>query len=160
MIEKLIATYSERQQKTLDYRNEWKTVTKPFLKATLNTYISKYPLDWGIEENYSVEHGETISLAFKTRPSGLHDKIQMKNVMKLGGSLNFIQLFNGEIQVIVKFPQIEGIYKKNPEFKQLDIARPEELDAQKLEEFIVSFLRDMIDFEVVERKTIGFYNVH
>lgn len=157
MIEKLVSQYKEAQERTLKSREIWKTHTKELIKNELVKYIEKYQLDWAIEENNSLENGEVIGISFKNRPSGLNDKIQMKYITKFGASLSFVMLFNGEIQIVYKYPQIEGVFKKEPEFKSLDICRQDEITALKIESFMETFLTETIDFDNVERKTIGYF---
>lgn len=157
MLEKLVLKYQESQEQILKSRDIWKSHTKQLIKDELNKYVEKYPLDWAVEENNSLENGEVIGISFKNRPSGLNDKIQMKYVTKFGASLSFIMLFNGEIQIIYKYPQIEGIYKKQPEFKSLDICRQDEITPVKIASLMETFLIETIDFDNVERKTIGYF---
>jgi hypothetical protein len=159
MVEKLVLQYKETQERILRSREIWRTQTKQLIKNELSQFVEKYPLDWAIEENNSIENGEVIGVSFKNRPSGLNDKIQMKYITKFGASLSFVMLFNGEIQVIYKYPQIEGIFKKQPEFKSLDICRQDEITPKKIESFFETFLLETIDFENVERKTIGYFQV-
>lgn len=157
MIEKLVSQYKEAQERILKSREIWKTHTKEFIKNELVKYTEKYQLDWGVEENNLLENGEVIGISFKNRPSGLNDKIQMKYITKFGASLSFVMLFNGEIQIVYKYPQIEGVFKKEPEFKSLDICRQDEITALKIESFMETFLTETIDFDNVERKTIGYF---
>lgn len=157
MLEKLVSQYKETQDRVSQNREIWKTKTKQLIKDELNKYVEKYALDWAVEENNSLENGEVIGISFKNRPSGLNDKIQMKYITKFGASLSFAMLFNGEIQIIYKYPQIEGIYKKDPEFISLDICKQEEITPKKIEHFIEAFLTETIDFDNLERKMIGYF---
>ncbi len=155
MIEKLVAEYQEIQLRIVENRQAWQ-LANAILKQELTNYSIKFPLGWTFDENDSVENGEVLSLLFHNQLSGLHDKIQMKKPMKFGGRLSFAQLFNGEIQVSVKHPQIEGIYKKEPEITVLDIVTPQEITPNKIAEFVETFLEEMITFEKIERRMIGF----
>lgn len=159
MLERLITQYQTAQQNINTNRQLWRDSIKSRLRETLHQIVATYPIDWVVDENNAMENGEAFSLKFHTRPSGMHDKIQMKNISRVGGSLNFLQLFNGELQVYVRHPQIEGIYKKDPEIKHLDFVIPDELTVEKIKSFVEDFMQEIIKFEQIERKTIGYFNV-
>ena len=145
-----VKKYQEVLNNTLQYRLDWHTTTKPFLKDVLQKFLTDTGLKATIIEKAQIENLELLALDLGRSPSGLAENIDNTDIqrvmIKSNGMLVYQQLFNGKIMAMIHSPVIEGYGQPKPPFA-IDISRPAEITEPLILKHIEYLLEDVTEWE-------------
>jgi hypothetical protein len=134
----------------------------------LSDIVDASGLDWTVDLNDSILNHETVTLAFHNGPSGLQyndeslinqQEGKSGNLIKYGGTLNFSNVYLGDIVVWMTYPYIREILENTADFVDLFRLKQEKLSASVVHEAVVKFLREVIAWhagKVGQEQRIGF----
>ena len=134
--------FKDALQKIKDKRELWQKETKPLLISTLETIKKSINLDWHVQILDWTKNSEGVNIILNTQPSGMVDigaNNSFKHYMKKGGGIVFSQAYNGDVFIIVMYPEVEELVscidnKLIGRFKPRHITQ--ELILSKVEEFL------------------------
>ncbi len=141
--------YKQVLQNALEYRKVWEEKLKGFILMRLEEITKGVGLDSKIELKDQIRNMETIVLSLGASESGISEKINdvtEKAMIKNHGSLIYQQLFNGKVQVMILYPQIEGFGAGQPP-KMIGIYRPNEIKEPFIIRHLEEFLREVTNWE-------------
>ncbi|RAJ01512.1 hypothetical protein LX64_03727 [Chitinophaga skermanii] len=157
-IEKLANDLITSLQRVEQRRQQWQTVTKPLVLATLNEIAEKIKLNWSVNVNDMLINLESVFIAFNPMPTGIVEKseINLVNKMRVGGFLSFSQTRTGQVVVWVSMPLLEGLEEGPARNFTLETLDPEHVDATIVHQYMEKFLEEIIEWENESRDEIGF----
>jgi hypothetical protein len=145
-----VNTYNAVLGNTINYRNEWHSTTKPYIKDTLVKIIDQCKLKADVKVQDKMENLESVLLDLGRTSSGISENVDdsgvKRTMIKTNGALIYQQLFNGKIMVMAMSPMIEG-YGEPKAPKTLEILRPEEIKESGIIRHIEVLLKDIIAWE-------------
>ncbi len=155
--------YIESLVKTEERRQLWVTETKGKILEVLKAIEKTFEFEWSVQLLEDIKNYQTINLSFANTQSGLEEILvnnktgrkRKKSYIKHGGYLAFCQSYNGKINVIIGFPDIE-IWVLPMEAKVIATVEPSHITEELITEYVVKFLQTMTEWEGEDRLPIGF----
>jgi len=158
-----VEEYKEIRNNTTIYRKAWDATIKPMLHEKLGEIIKEAGLQAIVVEKTEMDNLEAVVLDLGQEESGISQRVTdslNKSLIRYNGMLVYQQLFNGKIIIMIVPPFIEGLGQPKPPYN-LEILRPEELEAPFLFRHIEKLLKEVTEWEdydddLPEKKAIGF----
>lgn len=133
-------------------RVEW-MVAKTRIINVLNFILKEYDFQWTVQILEELQNLQTVNIKFNSRNSKIVEvknssdgKETTKAYFKYGGYLAFMQTYNSQVAVLLKYPHIEE-WVDEMESKQLGWYDPEEITNNLILEKVNIFLEEMIKWE-------------
>ncbi|WP_428662083.1 hypothetical protein [Runella sp.] len=124
---------------------DWKSHVKENLKTTLESLNEQFKISLEVEIKDFAINLESVICNLKNGPSGfLADDVPYE---KEFGFLQFLQIPNGKIQIIVGKPQIVGLVENEEPVKILGIIEPSELNYESILGYFVQYLAEVQEWE-------------
>jgi hypothetical protein len=121
-------------------RVEWNTATKKQIHDTLTSINDNFKnLVWHVARNEQIKNLESVYWSMGNEMAGF--SIGNKLVVRRPGYLNFAQLANGKIIVMVSYPTIEENIREEIKPKILGEYLPSEIN----EDLIISLAENFLD---------------
>lgn len=152
------------QERVLDYKNsietvvakktKWNTDTKPLLLKTLKSITAMYAIGWKVQELNWIHNSEAVNISFKSFPAELMDCTNKIPTFQFipGGALVFSQTYSGDVFIFVLYPEVEGMTMEN-NIVEFGVMNPSEITAKIIIEKVDDFLKEMIEWEVPNKRT-------
>ena len=153
-LEERIADYKASIETVVSKKNKWNTYSKPLLLKTLKKIVTKYTIGWKVQQLNWIHNNEAINISFETFPMDLMDctnKIPSFQFIP-GGALIFSQTYSGDIFVFVVFPEVEGMQVENTTV-EFGLINPSEITEKSIIENVEDFLKEMIHWEMPNKRT-------
>ncbi|GHC62133.1 hypothetical protein [Ulvibacter litoralis] len=152
------------QERVLDYKTsietvvskkeEWTQKAKPLLLKTLKTIAAKYAIGWKVQELNWIHNNEAVNISFESFPEELMDctnRIPSYQFIP-GGALVFTQTYSGDVYMFVLFPEVDGMPIEN-NMAEFGTINPSEVTEKMIIEKVDEFLKEMIQWEVPNKRT-------
>lgn len=152
------------QERVLDYKNsietvvakktKWNTDTKPLLLKTLKSITAMYAIGWKVQELNWIHNSEAVNISFESFPAELMDCTNKIPTFQFipGGALVFSQTYSGDVFIFVLYPEVEGMTMEN-NIVEFGVMNPSEITAKIIIEKVDDFLKEMIEWEVPNKRT-------
>ncbi|MBQ4819701.1 hypothetical protein [Aquimarina sp. MMG016] len=157
-LEERVIDYRNSIKTVVDKRMLWKTSTRPLLVKTLQTITEQYNIGWKVQELSWIHNNEAVNITFDSFPPELIDCTNLIPAYQFipGGALVFSQSYNGDIYVVMIYPEIENAPQES-NLIELGIYAPKSLTEKLIVEKVDEFLKEMIRWEVPQLKNkVGF----
>ncbi len=144
-----VELYQSILANTKAYRERWDSHLRTQITTELENMLKVSKLEGKIEVQDKVRHLEYIVLSLGSEESGISEIINDKTdkpMIKNNGSLVYQQLFNGKVQVMIGYPNIEG-FGDPRQPKVIGIYRPEEIKAPFLIRHMEEFIKEITKWE-------------
>jgi hypothetical protein len=134
-----VKKYFELFDELNNRRALWSTQVKEVIYKTLTQINSNFEhLVWHVGKNETIKNLEAVYWTMGEEISGF--TLKNKHLIRHGGYLNFAQLANGKVIVMISYPYIEDGIRDEIQPKNIGEYHPskitEELIIEKAEEFI------------------------
>ncbi|MBC8152232.1 MAG: hypothetical protein H7Z72_04915 [Bacteroidetes bacterium] len=142
-----VADLQKARQQIDAHRNQWKTITRPFLLDQLTLVKEAFPIGWSLTHSDSAwTNLDQVALSFDNTDSGIVAIETNQPVVKQGGGLVFGQFVNGKIVVMIVYPAIKDFARPSVP-KQIGAFDPDEIDAEFVTRVLIQFLEEMAEWE-------------
>lgn len=150
-----------KQIKNLHYhiganRERWYSHTKYDIEAVFRVLDGKLPMKIEMDVFVSGKNNERIVFSFGFTKSGvtkIEENDEEKVLSKHWGSIAFVLLYNGWVDVIVILPYIEDVAENAEPTMHLAYLRPYDLGDSKIYEYVVSGLSAILEWEKLQPLT-------
>lgn len=157
-LDERVSDYKKSIETVVDKKNKWNVQTKSLLLKTLKAIAAKYNIGWEVQELNWIYTGDAINISFKAFPDELIDCTNRIPAFQFipGGALVYSQAYSGDINVFVMFPEIAGVPMDN-QMVEFGTFNPSEITEKSIIENVEEFLKEMIQWEVPNKRTqVGF----
>ena len=153
-LEERITDYKVSIETVVSKKTKWKEIAKPLLLKTLNAIATKYAIGWKVQELNWIHNSEAINISFEAFPEELMDCTNKIPAFQFipGGALVFSQTYSGDVYIFVLFPEIDGMPVEN-NMIEFGMVSPSEITEKVIIEKVDDFLKEMIQWEVPNKKT-------
>ena len=147
-LDKAVKSYLESLEKVLEKRKLWNESTRPLLLETLKGIEERFSLGWKVQELNWLWNNKAVNLMFDSVPKELADRVDYLHDFEFirGTALVFSQKYNGDISVMILYPEVSAAGSEN-EFKELGSFHPKEIEAAFIEEKVSAFLEEIMVWE-------------
>ena len=159
-LEERIIDYKNSIETVVAKKTKWDEHSKPMLLKTLNSIVAKYAIGWKVQELNWIHNSEAVNISFEAFPEELMDCTNRVPTFQFipGGALVFSQTYSGDIYVFVLFPEIDGAPSEN-NMVEFGMINPSEITEKIIIEKVDEFLKEMIQWEVPNKRTkVGYSN--
>lgn len=124
------------------------------LLKTLKAVASKYKIGWKVQELNWIYNSEAINISFESFPEELMDCTNRIPTFQFipGGALVFSQTYSGDVYIFVLYPEIEAASTEN-NMIEFGIMNPSEITEKVIIDKVDDFLKEMIQWEVPNKRT-------
>lgn len=153
-LEERIIDYKNSIETVVTKKTKWKEVTKPLLLNTLKEVAATYAIGWKVQELNWIHNNEAVNISFESFPEELMDctnKIPSFQFIP-GGALIFSQTYSGDIYIFVLYPEVEGMTVEN-NMVEFGVLNPSDITTKVIIEKVDDFLKEMIQWEVPNKRT-------
>lgn len=153
-LEERVMDYKTSIETVVAKKTSWNTYTKPLLLKTLKAIVAKFAIGWKVQELNWIHNSEAINISFEAFPEELMDCTNRIPAFQFipGGALVFSQTYSGDVYVFVLFPEVDGMVMEN-NMVELGTVRPSEITEKVIIEKVDEFLKEMIQWEVPNKRT-------
>ena len=130
-------------------RTKWNAVTKDFILKVITKIKNSYDLDWSVFVLETTKNVEGINLVFGNSFSGVYSENDngTRSYSRTGGNLLFSQAYNGDVLVLLLYPNIVEVDSFEETQKTLAKVDPSKIDEDFIIQKVSEFLSDMTDWE-------------
>lgn len=148
-LRKEVDNFKVALQEIVRKRNQWEYETKNKIIETLKAVQQEFDLDWSVFVLEPTRNMEGVNLTFGNSFSGVYTESEngTKNYAKTGGSLVFSQAYNGDVFILLMYPNIDGLLDKTEPEKMLGKFDPVKIDEVFIYQKVSEFLIEMTDWE-------------
>ena len=152
-LEERILDYKASIETVVSKKIKWSEHAKPLLLKTLKTIAEIHAIGWKVQELNWIHNSEAINISFESFPEELMDCTNLIPTFQFipGGALVFSQTYNGDVYVFVLFPEIDGMPIEN-NMIEFGLMAPSEISEKIIIEKVDEFLKEMIQWEVPNKK--------
>jgi len=153
-LEERVIDYKTSIETVVSKKTKWNKFAKPLLLKTLKAIATKYPIGWKVQELNWIHNSEAINISFEAFPEELMDCTNRIPAFQFipGGALVFSQTYSGDVYIFVLFPEIDGMSVEN-NMIEFGMVSPSEITEKVIIEKVDDFLKEMIQWEVPNKKT-------
>jgi len=153
-LDERVIDYKKSIEIVVSKKTQWNENTKPLLLKTLKDIASKYHIGWKVQELNWIHNSEAINISFEAFPEELMDCTNRIPAFQFipGGALVFSQTYSGDVYIFVLFPEIDGMPSENT-MVEFGTMNPSEITEKVIIEKVDEFLKEMIQWEVPNKKT-------
>jgi hypothetical protein len=153
-LEERVLDYKSSIETVVAKKTQWSEHSKPLLIKTLTAIAAKFDIGWKIQELNWIHNNEAINISFESFPKELMDCTNRIPTFQFipGGALVFSQTYNGDVYVFVLFPEIDGMPIEN-NMVEFGTLSPSEITEKIIIEKVDEFLKEMIQWEVPNKRT-------
>lgn len=153
-LEERILDYKTSIETVVTKKTKWKESTKPLLLKTLKAVAFKYKIGWKVQELNWIYNSEAINISFESFPEELMDCTNRIPTFQFipGGALVFSQTYSGDVYIFVLYPEIEAASTEN-NMIEFGIMNPSEITEKVIIDKVDDFLKEMIQWEVPNKRT-------
>lgn len=159
-LEERIIDYKTSIETVVSKKKTWNENAKPLLLKTLKAIVAKYAIGWKVQELNWIYNSEAINISFEAFPEELMDCTNQIPAFQFipGGALVFSQTYSGDVYIFVLFPEIDAMPLED-NMVEFGMLNPSEINEKIIIEKVDDFLKEMIQWEVPNKKTKVGYSV-
>ena len=166
-MEKTIQDYKGALERIRTSQTRWKDQTRAKIINELTKIAEEHSdLGWRVDQVAEIMYLEGVCLYFPNKPAYKYNPKDVYNVLekrsgvitKHGGQLYFSMTTNGKVVIWMRYPEIEGVTRKE-KTKVFDEYFPVEIDSNIIYEHVGKFLMELTEWEEnksTKREVIGF----
>jgi hypothetical protein len=153
-LDERIIDYKTSIETVVDKKTTWNKQTKSLLLKTLKAIVATYAIGWKVQELNWIHNSEAINISFEAFPEALMDCTNRVPAFQFipGGALVFSQTYSGDVYMFVLFPEIDGVPSEN-NMIEFGVMNPSEITEKIIIEKVDEFLKEMIQWEVPNKRT-------
>ncbi|GER60036.1 hypothetical protein [Patiriisocius marinus] len=153
-LQERVEDYKTSIETVVAKKTKWNEFSKPLLLKTLKAIVTKYTIGWKVQELNWIHNNEAVNISFETFPKDLMDCTNKIPTFQFipGGALIFSQTYSGDIYIFVMFPEVDGIPADNNTV-EFGLINPSEVTEKVIIEKVEEFLKEMIQWEVPNKRT-------
>lgn len=153
-LDERVIDYKKSIETVVFKKTKWNETAKPLLIKILKAIATKYAIGWKVQELNWIHNSEAVNISFESFPEELMDCTNRIPAFQFipGGALVFSQTYSGDVYVFVLFPEIDGMPLDN-NMVEFGTINPSEITEKLIIEKVDDFLKEMIQWEVPNKKT-------
>ncbi|AUP80781.1 hypothetical protein [Flavivirga eckloniae] len=140
-----VSKYFENFDELNNRRTKWNTETKEFIHSKLTEINDCFPkLVWFVGKNEHIKNLESVYWEMGNEMAGF--AIKNKFIIRKPGYLNYAQLANGKIIVMIAYPTIEENIRNEIEPKIIGDYLPDEINEKLIIKHAEAFIDEINDW--------------